>query len=203
MADPEPGAASAAAGLRLSCHPGKSGNTLLFPYMLENQGPADIYAMHALQGIDPASGAAQADDKAGIVVAGDDGDAIVGKFAAPLPTDRRVAVPVFPLARHLPAGASFEGRLEIPLPLAETSPYFADLTLRGYQIIEIKGVLLTIGYWLAGSDGLAAIPVDYAADLFNVVTRNTLRSARRVSQRYPASGLQLFRRTDAFPRALP
>ncbi len=201
MAEPE--RAGAAAGVGLTCRPGKSGGMLLFPYRLENQGPADIYAMHALPSIDPASGAARADDAAGIVIAGEDGDAVVGKFVAPLPTDRRVAVPVFPLARHLPAGASLEGRLEILLPLAETSPYFPDLTLRGYQITEIKGVQLTIGYWLAGIDGLAAIPADYAPDLVSVVTRNTLRSALRVAQRYPTSGLQLFRRTDAFPRVLP
>ena len=195
--------AGAAAGLRLSCRPGKSGGMLLFPYRLENQGPDDIYAMHALPSLDPASGTARADVAAGIVIAGENGDAVVGKFAAPLPSDRRVVVPVFPLARRLPAGASLEGRLEIPLPLAETSPYFADLTLRDYQITEIKGVELTIGYWLAGVDGLAAIPADYASDLVNVVTRNTLRSALRVSQRYPTTGLQLFRRTDAFPRVLP
>ncbi|HEY3912425.1 MAG TPA: hypothetical protein VGM07_21425 [Stellaceae bacterium] len=200
MAEPD---AASAAGLRLSCRPGKSGGGLLFPYTLENQGPADVYAMHALPGLDPANGAARADDRAGIVIAGENGDAIVGKFAAPLPTDWRVAVPVFPLARFVPAGASLEGRLEIPLPLAETSPYYPDLTLRGYEITEIRGVQLTIGYWLAGVDGLAALPVDYAPDLFNVVTRTTLRSALRVSQRYPTSGLQLFRRTDAFPRALP
>jgi hypothetical protein len=196
-------AARGAAGLRLSCRPGKSGDTLLFPYTLENQGPADAYAMHALPSIDPASGAARADESKGIVIASEDGDAIVGRFAAPLPTDRRVAVPVFPLARYLPVGASLEGRIEIPLPLAETSPYFPDLTLRFYQITEIKGVQLTIGYWLAGVDGLAAIPADYAPDLFNVVTRNTMRSALRISRRYPTTGLQLFRRTDAFPRALP
>lgn len=200
MADPD--AAGPGTGPRLTCRPGKSGDTLLFPYILENLGPADIYAMHALPSLDPA-GSARADDAAGIVIASDDGDAVVGKFAAPLPTDRRVAVPVFPLARALAAGASLEGRLEIPLPFAETSPYFADLTLRGYQIVEIKGVQLTIGYWLAGIDGLAAIPADYAPGLFNIVTRNTMRSARRVSRRYPATGLQLFRRTDAFPRALP
>jgi hypothetical protein len=29
-----------------------------------------------------------------------------------------------------------------------------------------------------------------------------MRSARRVMRRYPTTGLQLFRRTDAFPRAL-
>src|SRR5260370_40102156 len=115
---------------------------------------------------------------------------MIGKCVAPLPPDRRVAGQLFPLARRLPAGAKLEGRIEIPLPLAETSPYFPDLTLRQYEITEIKGVSLTIGYWLAGSDGLFADPTDYAADLFVVETRNTMRSAFRVSQRFPTSGLQ-------------
>ena len=141
-------------------------------------------------------------DTAAVVIAGEEGDAIVGKFAAPLPVDRRIAVPVFPLARRLRAGASLEGRIDVQLPLAETSPYFPDLTLRQYEIAEIKGVQLTIGYWVAGVDGLAAAAAEFAPDLFVVVTRNTMSSARRVARRYPATGLQLFRRTDAFPRSL-
>ena len=187
--------------LRLSCQPSRAGNVLVFPYTLENQGPGEVYAMHALPSADPASGAARANDATPVVIASDTGDAIIGKFAAPLPGDRRIAVPVFPLARRLPAGAKLEGRIEIPLPLAETSPYFPDLTLRQYEIVEIKGVVFTIGYWLAGIDGLTAVPADYAPELFAVVTRNTLRSARRVSQRFPTSGLQLFKRNDAFPRS--
>lgn len=194
--------APASAALRLECQPSKTGNLLIFPYTLENQGAGEVYAMHALPGVDRESGEARVNDTAAAIIAAEDGDAIVGKFAAPLPVDRRIAVPVFPLARRLPAGASLEGRIEVPLPLAETSPYFPELTLRQYEIAEIKGVQLTIGYWVAGVDGLAAAPAEFAPDLFAVVTRNTMRSARRVSVRYPTTGLQLFRRTDAFPRAL-
>jgi len=155
--------------------------------------------MEALPSVDRASREVRADDQAAVVISNAE-DAVLGKFVAPLPTDRRVAVPVFPLARHLPAGASLEGRLEIPLPLAETSPYFADLTLRKYEIVDIKGVAFTIGYWLAGVDNLVASPVDYAPGLFLVVTRNTLQSAKRVSQRFATTALQLFKRTDQFPR---
>lgn len=191
-----------AADLRLSCQPAKAGNTLLFPYTLENRG-SDVYAMHAMPARDPASGEARANDASAVVIFSADGDAILGKFAAPLPTDRRIAVPVLPLARHLPAGARLEGRIEIPIPLAETSPYFPDLTLRQYEVVDIKGVVVMIGYWLAGVDGLVAVPVDFAADLSVVVTRDTWRSARRVSQRFPTTGLQIFKRTDAFPRSLP
>jgi len=190
------------ATLRLECRPSKTGNLLLFPYTLENVGPGDVYAMHALPSADPATHEAQGNDTAAIVIAGDNGDAIIGKFVAPFPTDRRIAVQVFPLARRLSVGAKLEGRIEIPLPLAETSPYFPDLTLRGYEMAEIKGVALTIGYWISGNDGLGADPAEYAPDLFVVETRNTARSAQRVSQRFPTTGLQLFRRTDAFPRAL-
>jgi hypothetical protein len=192
----------AGADLRLSCQPSKAGGALLFPYTLENRGTVDVYAMHALPGSDPASGEARAHEQAAVVILGADGDAIIGKFAAPLPTDRRIAVPVLPLARHLPAGARLDGRIEIPIPPAETSPYFPDLTLRKYEVVDIKGVVFTIGYWLAGTDGLVASPADYAPELFVVVTRNTWRSARRVSQRFPTTGLQIFKRNDAFPRSL-
>jgi hypothetical protein len=191
------------ADLRLSCQPSKAGGALVFPYAVENRGSAAVYVMHALPGSDPATGAARANDQAVVVILGAEGDAILGKFAAPLPTDRRIAVPVVPLARHLPAGGKLEARIEIPIPLAETSPYFPDLTLRQYEVVDIKGVVFTIGYWLEGADGLVAGPVDHAPDLSVVVTRDTWRSARRVSRRFPTTGLQIFRRTDAFPRVLP
>jgi hypothetical protein len=202
MAEPDRAVgAPSAPGLRLTCRPGKSGTTLLFPYTLENQGSVDVYAMHALPSVDPQSGEPSAKDLAPVVILGADGDAIIGKFAAPLPTDRRVAIPVMPLAQHLPAGGSLEGKIEVPLPLAEASPYFADLTLRQYDMVDIKGVSFTIGYWRADTAGLMAVPAEYAPGLFNVVTPNTLRSAQRIAQRFPTTGLQLFRRKDAFPRA--
>jgi len=195
-------APAAVASLRLSCRPGKAGNRLSFPYTIQNLGPTDVYVMNAMPGIDPATREARANDQAAVVILGADGNVVVGKFIAPLPTDRRIAVPVIPLARHLPAGGSLDQRLEIPAPLAETSPYFPDLPLRRYEIVDIKAVVLTIGYWPAGADGLVAAPADYAPDLFIVVTRNTMRSAQRVSQRFPTTGLQLFKRTDAYPRSL-
>jgi len=202
VSDPGRSPGDAAAALRLTCRPGRTGNTLVFPYTLENRGSTEIYVMDALPSLDPASDTATANDQAAVVILGAEDDAIVGKFAAPLPTDRRVAFAILPLARRLAPQASLDGRLEIALPLAETSPYFADLTLRQYEMVDIKGVAFTIGFWLAGADGLSAAPADYAPDLLAVVGRNALRGARRVSQRFPTSGLQLFRRTDAFPRSL-
>jgi len=180
--------------LRLTCQPSKAGNVLIFPYTLANQGAGDVYAVHAL----PSEAAPN--ETAAIVIAGDSGDAIVGKFATPLPTDRRILVPVAPLARRLPAGAKLEGRIEITLPLAETSPYFSDLTLRQYEIVEINGLIVMIGYWPAETTDLVARPAPDAPDLLTILTADPVGSAKLVSQRFPTHGLQLFRRTDAFPR---
>jgi hypothetical protein len=185
-----------AAALRLECRPSRSGNLLIFLYTLSIEGPGDVYAMHAF----PASG--QANEKTPIVIASQDGDAILGKFIPPLPTDRRMATPAIPLARRLTAGASLEGRSVSPLPLAETSPYFPDLTLRGYEMVDIKGVQLTIGYWPVDPPRIFAEPCPYAPDLFEVSARDPVRAQRRVSRRFPTNGLQLFKRADAFPLTL-
>jgi hypothetical protein len=190
------------AGVTLVCHPGKSRNTLVFPYQVENRGSSEIYVMDALPVMDPATRKQQVNDQAVVVMLGPGDDAIVGKFIAPAPTDRRMAMPAVPLARRLAAGESFEGRLTIPEPLAEISPYFGDLPLRQYEVVEVKGLVFTIGFWVAGVDGMAALPVDYAPGLFTVVTRDTVGSAARVAQRFPTNRLQLFKRTDQFPRAI-
>ncbi len=183
------------AALRLACQPSRAGNALVFPYRLANDGPGDIYAMQAL-----ATGGAPASESAAVVIAGDDGDAILGKFTPPLPIDRRIAVPVVALARRLAAGASLEGRVEVPLPLAETSPYFPDLTLRQYEPVDIKAVVFTIAYWLADTADLVARPAPGEPDLLRILTADPARSARLATQRFPTTALQLFRRTDAFPR---
>jgi hypothetical protein len=189
--------ASSAAALRLICQPSKSGNTLVFPYRLENAGPGGFYAMQAV-----ATFEAQAEDTAAVVMEAEAGDVIIGRFMPPLPTDRRIAVPLTPLARHVPPGGFLEGRIEVPLPLAETSPYFPDLTLRRYEIVTIKGVIVRIGYWPADTGDLVARPHTEGSDLLRIVTAEPLRTGRSITQRFPTSGLQLFRRTDAFPRDL-
>ena len=186
----------AGAVLRLTCQPSKTGGALVFPYRLANDGPGDVYAMQALS----VEGAAASE--APVVIAGDDGDAVLGKFMPPLPNDRRIAVPIVPLARRLPAGAALEGRAEVALPLAEASPYFADLTLRQYEIVEIKGVRLAVAYWPADAADLVARPFGDAPDLLAILAADPARSARLASQRFPTNGLQLFMRTDAFPRIL-
>jgi len=195
-------ASAAAVDISLSCRPGKEGQLLVFPYMAQNRGSTAAYVMDAVASVDEETGEPKANPQAIVVLHGPGDDATVGKFIAPLPTDRRIAMPVIPLARLLTPGATLEGRVEIPIPLAETSPYFADLPLRQYESVEIKGIVFRIGYWVTGIDGLAAVPSEYAPDLFTVVTRDTVRSARLVSQRLPVRSLQLFRRTDEFPRAI-
>jgi len=195
-------AAAGAADLVLTCRPGKTDGSLRFLYTLENRGTAEVFVMDALPSIDPATGEGRAKQQAAVVILDGQLDAVVGKFAAPPPTERRVAVLVVPLARRLSPGGKLEGQLTIPTPLAETSPYFADLTPRQYEPVDINAVVFTIGYWQAGVDGLVAAPAEYAPGLFTVITRNTLRSARRVSQRFPTAGLQILKRTDAFARSL-
>lgn len=194
---------SAAADICLFCQPGKDGNHLVFPYQVQNAGSVEVYVMDAAPSMVSPSREAKANTNAAVVLAGPGEDVTIGKFIAPLPTDRRVAMPVIPLARRLPPGERLQGRIEIATPLAEISPYFDDLPLRQYELVEVKAVQLAIGYWLAGADGFAALPVGYAPEFYTVVTRNTGRSALRVVQRYPARSLQLFRRTDAFPREMP
>ncbi len=48
------------------------------------------------------------------------------------------------------AGAIKSRKLAVSHPLAESSPYCSDLALRQYEMVDIKGVRFTNGYWLAG-----------------------------------------------------
>lgn len=196
----QPAATQAADPLMLRCHPGRAGQRLTFPYRLENLGAADLYVMDAIP-VPGTSGEAAADDQAVVIILDSGGDALLGKFPAPLPTDRRVAIPVIPLARRLAPGETLERDLSVPLPLAEISPYFPELTLRQYEPVDLAAVVFSIGYWIGGESGLAAAPAETATGFWHVTTRHTLKDARIVRQRFPAKGLQIFRRLDQFPRS--
>lgn len=191
---------SAVVDIVLDCRPGKDGAFLVFPYRVQNRGRTAVYVMDALASIDPESGAPKADTQAIVVVQAPGEEAIVGRLIAPPPADRRIAMPVIPLARLLPPGGVIESRIEVPIPLAEVSPYYADLLLRQYEITQLKGVTFAIGYWVDGVDGLTASPVDFAPGLFTITTRQTVRGARVASQHFPTHHLQLLKRTDSFPR---
>jgi hypothetical protein len=184
----------------LSCQPAKNGSTLVFPYTVENRGSTDVYVMDALPSVDAATRKPRSNDQATMVVLGADAYAAVGKFIPPLPTDRRIAVPTTPLARRLRPDASFDNCITVPLPLAEASPYFADLLLRQYEMVDIKGVAFTIGYWVAGSNDVAVMAVEYAPELYSVIPTSTTVKPGLASQRFPTTKLQLFKRSDAFPR---
>ena len=85
----------------------------VFDYTLENHGPGVVYAMDAVAAVDKGGEAARADPQAPVVLHGPNEDATIGKFIAPLPTDRRVAMPVVPLARLVPPGGMVVGHIEI------------------------------------------------------------------------------------------
>lgn len=194
--------ASRPSNLQLSCRCEIAGHHALFTYSVQNMGEVDVYVMDATPSVDPRTRDAQANDQAALVMLTVDGDLVVGKFMAPLPTDRRVAVPVVPLASRLQPGETLERLLRMPTPLTETTPYLPDRPRPECEVIDISDVVFTIGYWVAGSDDLAVAPASYAPDLFAVTTGQTGVGAARLRQRLSVLGLQVCKRRDAFPRAL-
>jgi len=189
--------------LKLTCHPGKDGHKFVFDYTLHNLGQTDVYVMQATTSIDPSTRAARADDKVACVILDGQGDAIIGKFPAPLPTSQRAAMPVLPLAVRLAPGDILEERLEVAEPLAETSPYLPDLKLREYDVVDIDAVVFAIGYWVSGVEGIAAAPSPYAPGLYSMVTGGGGTGSAVVSQRFKTRGLQVFKRSVPVAQSLP
>jgi hypothetical protein len=177
--------------LQLSCHPAKVDDALVFPCLINNPGPSDVFVMDGVASLDRETRSAYAIEPRSVLIDAS-GDAIIGRFIPPMPTDRQIATPVVPLARRLPPGGELERRVEIPAPYAETSPWLPDLPT------AISGVVLAIGYWPAGSDGLAATEAPYAPG-FHVISPACVGSL--VTQRFPTTGLRFLQRTDGLPRS--
>jgi hypothetical protein len=189
-----------AAGIALSCRPDRSGNRLIFPYTVTNHGAAEVYVMDAVPAVDPVSHQAIVDHHAAAVWLGGDGFAHVLRGMPPLPDDKDVLGHVIPFAVRLAPGATLERSLEVPLPLAETSPYYGDLPLRDYELIDIQGVTLIVEFLRGTVEGFRAEPASNAPDLFNISSRNLLGQIERVVCAFPSRQLQILKRPGDFPR---
>jgi hypothetical protein len=183
--------------LRLTCRPAKVGDALVFPYMIENQGPDEVYVMDAIACPDPITQATGACERSAVLI-GPSGDAIVGSYVPPMPTDRQIAVPVIPLARRLARGEVLERRLEIAAPYAETSPWLPDPTAQQQKTTAVSGIVLAVGYWPAGMAELVATEPVYAPGLHAITPAC---GGALVSLRFPTTGLQFARRVEAVARS--
>ena len=183
----------------LECEPSRIGTKLVFSYRITNHGKTDIYVMDAIPSVD-ASRRAVANHDSAVVYLTRNGHAHVLKGIAALPTDRSVTMRVIPLATRLPAGAVLARDLTIPLPLAETSPYFPDLPLRQYELVETQGLLFSVEFLRSTAAGFAATPVDFAPDLYRASAQNTVGMTERVTRAFPSQRLSIMKRPDQFPR---
>jgi len=125
----------------LSCKPGKENSFFVFPYAVHNLGGQVIYVMDAFMGVDPSTHAARALTNTPVVFLKPDGVAVIGKFPAPPPEDRRLALQPLPLAVRLEPGGAIERTLKIPEPLAEVSPCFPDRKRCGRHTLPLTAGL--------------------------------------------------------------
>ena len=191
---------AASLDIRLTCRPGKSGTRLVFPYAVENHGGVPVYVADAMSVTDPETQQVHVTDQWAVIIKRGAADVAVGKYLAPLPPDRQPPLPTMPLVAVVEPGGKLERTLEVPLPLAETSPYLPDPTIRHYEIVDLQAVIFAVSYWPANVPGLFAAPAEDSPGLLMIAARNPTAAAKVVSQRFPTTGLQLFKRTDAFPR---
>jgi hypothetical protein len=198
-----PGSATEAtthpAGVTLTCRPDRAGNRLIFPYTVANHGPADVYVMDAVRAR-AADASPIIDRHAAVIWLAGNGFAHVLKGIAELPPDKQVNARVIPLAAKLPPNGTLERVLEVPLPLAETSPYYPDLPLREYALTDIQGVLLTLEFMRSTAEGFISEPAADAPDLFRIAGKHTVGQTERVSCSFPSRQLQILKRPDNFPR---
>lgn len=184
-----------ASGATLVCRPDRAGNRLVFPYTVTNNGTSDLYVMDAVPWGDRQAGL---DRNAVTIWLGNDGFAHILRGIPPLPEDRDVYGHVIPLAAKVPPGETLERVVEVPLPLAESSPYYPDLPLREYQLTDIQGAVLTVEFLRATAEGFRAEPGEDG--LFRVAAKDTFGQVERLSSAFPSRQLQILKRPDNFPR---
>jgi len=189
--------------LRLQCRPGKAEGHLVFPYEVANAGPAPVLVMDAWRRSLPAGGGPVADPQSVQVTLRPDGVAILGKYVPAIPPGLRMVSPDLPLCAVLKPGETLKRELRVRLPLAEQSFYVQELKLSGYTPVELKGLVLAIGWWPLAQPGLAAAPCPWALELHIVAPIGRLPAAGVATQRFPTNKLEILQRLDSYPRAFP
>jgi len=186
--------------ITLTCTPEKQGDSIVFSYGIANGGNTEAFVSDAGTRIDPAARTASADPDAVSVWLSPDRFATVLKGVAPLPEDRDIPGVVMPLMVRLAPGARIERTLTLALPLAEHSPYYSVANLRDYRLAEIEGMRFAVDVLARVPPGFAPAPVAYAPGHVDIGVRGTIPLLTRLSCRFPARGLHLMVRTDAYPR---
>lgn len=188
--------------LHLICQPNKVGHAFTFAYRAENHGAVPLYVMDAMPSVDPETHEVSANPQAAAVLLRADGVAMLGKFIAPLPQDRVLMAPDLPLCARVDPGQAIERELRIPLPFAEANPYFPDLRLRDYELAEVTGIVLAIGFFPADTRGLYAAPTAYAPE-YHVLSATVAPVVAGLAwQLLPVKKIEILKRTDDFPREI-
>lgn len=176
----------------LQCSPSRSGNELVFPYTVTNDGPGDVYVADAFHRVDPVTHAGSVDRALVTIQMETDNFALILRGVPPRTAP--VTRPIHPLMHRLGAGQKLERQLEVPLPLAETSPYEPYSNVRDYVLKPIDGVVLAVDWISASTEGLVATPAAGAEDLYTIQAPNYLRDMQRLTSRLPARGLSILER---------
>ena len=176
----------------LQCSPSRSGNELVFPYTVTNDGPGDIYVSDAFHHVDPETHAVSVNHTLVTIYLEPDNFVLILRGVPP----RTVSVthPIHPLMHRLGAGQKLERQLKVPLPLAEISPYQPYSNVRDYVQKPIEGVVLAVDWMAASTEGLVATPAVGADDLYTIQAPNYLRDMQRLTSRYPTRGLSILER---------
>ncbi|WP_270938207.1 hypothetical protein [Falsiroseomonas oryzae] len=187
--------------LALACRPGKADGHLVFPYEVTNNGPVPVLVMDAWR--KPGRGDPLADPDVAQVVLREDGVAVAGKYLPALPEGMVVATRALPLCTLVKPGETLARELRIRLPFAEQSSYLPELLLSRYEPLELRGLVLAVGWWPLGHPGIVAAPAPWAPAHHLVAALHRLPPAGTAQLRFPTTRLDILRRRDAFPRGFP
>jgi hypothetical protein len=179
--------------LSLQCTPARSGDELVFPYTITNDGPGDVYVADAFYRVDPQTHVPSVDQSLIAIEMQPDNFAMILRGNPRMPAFP-VSRPIHPLMHRLGVGQKMERRLTVPLPLAESSPYEPYGNVRDYTLKPIEGVVLAVDWMPAAAPDLVATPAVGAPDLFMVSTPNYQRDLQQLTSRFPTRGLSILER---------
>ena len=175
-------------------------NALIVSYELTNSGKTDIYLLDIIPKYDLETRQPSIDLNNGVAIWNEPDGLSVIRGLPPYPTEKDMAAYYTPLASKIGPGEKLNRRIELSLPLVESSPYYSPLDIKTYESATVTTIRLSVHFIRSRAEGFEAQEVAFAKDVYFVKSKFLLRDVQKFSKEYRIAPVAILKYPATFTR---
>jgi len=178
---------------------------LIVHYEIANESRTDIYVLDILPLYDLETMKPRVDINHSVIIWSEPDAVRLIRGLPPIPEEMDVTAYITPKASKIEPGKSLKRKLELPLPLVESCPYYPPVVQKEdekYEFSKITTLKLYVDVVRSDVEGFEAIPVDLGDDLYHVKTPQLIADAERLYKRFDLNEIELLLYPGVFTRRI-